>query len=59
MLQRLPILELVDLRGVHSPAESSHSYWDKTKCESMSHMASLSKTLKKKQPAGKVLLDLD
>ena len=59
MLQRLPLLELADMRGVHAPAESNQTYWDKTKCEAMSHMATLSKLLKKKRPPGKVLLDLD
>ena len=58
MLQRLPQLEVVDMQGVHSPAEGTQPYWDDRKCEAMSHAATLSKLLKKKRPPGRVLLDL-
>ena len=57
-LLKLPRLQLVDLRGVHD--NNAHlSYWDADKCTAMSHLAALSKALKKRPAAGKLLMDVE
>ena len=49
VLSGLPRLRLVDFREVH---EEKNSCWSEAKCASMSHVASLAKTLKRRRPPG-------
>ena len=54
-LTALPQLRFVDMRGVH--AEQS-PYWGAAKCETMRHLAALSKALRRRRPGARVVMDL-
>lgn len=51
LLAGLPRLRLVDLRAIHAEQEAC---WSETKCASMAHVMSLTKSLKRRQPPGVV-----
>lgn len=54
-LVALPRLELVDMRGTHV---EDYPYWTEAKCTTMRHIAALTKALRRKRPAARVLMDV-
>ena len=54
-LSCLPHLRFVDMRGVH---DEQSPYWSATKCETMRHLATLSKALRRRRPGARVAMDL-
>ena len=54
-LAALPQLILVDVRGVH---DEQSPYWGAAKCETMRHLAALSKALRRRRPGARVAMDL-
>ena len=57
MLSGLPALANVDLRGIHE--EGGIGYWSEAKCASMRHVSALTKALKRRPYATRVLVDVD
>lgn len=56
-LQAMPALKTVDFRGIHET--SNMGYWPEAKCTTMSHVTDLTKSLKRRPYATKVLIELD
>ena len=54
-LTALPQLRFVDMRGVH---DEQSPYWGAAKCETMRHLATLSKALRRRRPGARVVMDL-
>ena len=54
-LTALPQLMFVDMRGVH---DEQCPYWSAAKCETMRHLAALSKTLRRRRPGARIAIDL-
>ena len=54
-LTALPQLRFVDMRGVH---DEQSPYWGAAKCETMRHLAALSKALRRRRSGARVAMDL-
>lgn len=58
VFQALPNIRLVDLRGVHEDPPDQ-GYWSEGRCNTMRHIANLTKKMKQRSYGCKILMDKD